>query len=87
MAHTPTTSPLACRHPWGAGIATVTPPCGPPSAADKAAKKKRGWELIIKLEGGGEIAVEVPGKKKRHEEGDRVRLTTGPGGATGVTKT
>ena len=57
-------------------------------AAGRAAskKKKRGWELVIRLEDGGEIAVEVPGKKKQYKEGDRVRLTTGPGGATGVTK-
>ena len=57
-------------------------------AAGKAAskKKKKGWELIIKIEGGEEIAIEVPGKQKQFSEGDRVRLTTGPGGATEVTK-
>jgi outer membrane lipoprotein SlyB len=57
-------------------------------AAGRAAskRKKKGWELIIKVEGGEEIAIEVPGKKKEFSEGDRVRLTTGPGGATKVTK-
>lgn len=57
-------------------------------AAGRAAskRKKKGWELIIKVEDGGEIAIEVPSKKKQFKEGDRVRLTTGPGGATKVTK-
>jgi outer membrane lipoprotein SlyB len=57
-------------------------------AAGRAAskRKKKGWELIIKVEGGEEIAIEVPGKQKQFNEGDRVRLTTGPGGATKVSK-
>jgi outer membrane lipoprotein SlyB len=55
-------------------------------SADKAAKRKKGWELIIKLEGAEEIAISIPGKKKQHAVGDRVRLTTAPNGQTQVNK-
>jgi outer membrane lipoprotein SlyB len=55
-------------------------------AVERAGKKKKGWELIIKIDGGEEIAINVPGKKKQYEEGDRVRLMTGPGGKTEVVK-
>lgn len=55
-------------------------------AIERAGKKKKGWELIIKIKGGEEIAINVPGKKKQYEEGDRVRLMTGPGGKTEVVK-
>lgn len=55
-------------------------------AMESASKKKKGWELIIKIEGGEEIAINVPGKKKRYDKGDRVRLQTGPGGKTEVVK-
>jgi len=55
-------------------------------AIEKAGKKKKGWELIIKIDGGEEIAVNVPGKKKQYDKGDRVRLMTGPGGKTEVVK-
>ena len=54
-------------------------------AADKAGRKKKGWQLIIKMEESGEeIGVPVVGKKKPdYDVGDRVRLLTG-GGKTQV---
>jgi len=52
---------------------------------EKAARKKKGWELIVQLDSGEEIGIGVPGKKKQYEEGDRVRLMTGGGGQTKVT--
>jgi outer membrane lipoprotein SlyB len=52
---------------------------------EKAARKKKGWELIIQLDNGEEIGIDVPGKKKLYNEGDRVRLMTGAGGQTKVT--
>jgi outer membrane lipoprotein SlyB len=55
-------------------------------AIEKSAKKKKGWELHIKLEGAGEIAIPVPGKKQEFKKGDQVRLATGPGGKTQVTR-
>jgi outer membrane lipoprotein SlyB len=56
-------------------------------AASNRARKKKGWQLIIRLEETGEeIGVQVPGKKKQHNVGDRVRLLTGPGGETQVKK-
>jgi outer membrane lipoprotein SlyB len=54
-------------------------------ASDRRARKKKGWQLIIRMEETGEeIGVQVPGKKKEHSAGDRVRLLTGPGGETQV---
>jgi len=53
-------------------------------AAEKSGRKKKGWELIIKVEGGEEIGVQIPGKKLKYEVGQRVRLMTGPGGETQV---
>jgi outer membrane lipoprotein SlyB len=54
-------------------------------AADKRASKKKGWQLIVKLEGNGEeIGVQVVGKKVDYKVGDRVRLLAGPGGQTQV---
>jgi outer membrane lipoprotein SlyB len=53
-------------------------------AAAKSAAKKKGWQLVVKLDNGQEIGVQVPGKKKKHEVGDRVRLMTGPDGKTQV---
>ena len=56
-------------------------------AADKKASKKKGWQLIVKLEGNGEeIGVQVVGKKVDYKVGDRVRLLTGPGGQTQVSR-
>lgn len=56
-------------------------------ASDRRARKKKGWQLIIRMEETGEeIGVQVPGKKKEHSAGDRVRLLTGPGGETQVKK-
>lgn len=65
------------------------------NAAEKAKGKKPGVELIIRLENGEEVAVELPVHKKKkrrikHNEiyapGDRVRLTSGNNGQTKVTK-
>ena len=56
-------------------------------ASDRRARKKKGWQLIIRMEETGEeIGVQVPGKKQEHKVGDRVRLLTGPGGETQVKK-
>jgi outer membrane lipoprotein SlyB len=55
-------------------------------AIEKAAKKKKGLELHIKLEGAGEIAVQVPNRKTKYKKGDKVRLTTSPSGQTQVTR-
>jgi outer membrane lipoprotein SlyB len=52
---------------------------------EKAAKKKKGWELIIKVDGGQEISIGIPGKKQGFHEGDRVRMTGAAGGQTKVT--
>jgi outer membrane lipoprotein SlyB len=49
-----------------------------------SAKKRKGWELIIKVEGGSEIAIDVPGKKQEYFPGERVRMITG--GAKGKTE-
>jgi outer membrane lipoprotein SlyB len=48
-------------------------------AADEAASVKQGTELIIKLDDGQEIAIQIPGDQK-YQPGDKVRLTTGPNG-------
>ena len=50
--------------------------------AESASRKKKGWSVIIKVEDGGEIAIDVPGKKKKYNPGDRVRIMTGAGGET-----
>ena len=56
-------------------------------AADRRARKKKGWQLIIRMEETGEeIGVQLPGKKQEHNPGDRVRLLTGPAGETQVKK-
>jgi outer membrane lipoprotein SlyB len=56
-------------------------------AAERGARKRKGWQLIIRLEETGEeIGVPIPGKKKPFEVGDRVRLLTSPGGKTQVTR-
>jgi outer membrane lipoprotein SlyB len=50
--------------------------------AESASRKKKGWSVIIKVDDGGEIAIDVPGKKKQYNPGDRVRIMSGPGGET-----
>jgi outer membrane lipoprotein SlyB len=51
-------------------------------AAEGASRKKKGWSVIVKVDDGGEIAIDVPGKKKQYNPGDRVRIMSGPGGET-----
>ena len=54
-------------------------------AAEKKARKKKGWTLVILLDGGEEIGIELPNRKERFETGDRVRLMRGSA-RTQVTK-
>lgn len=50
-------------------------------------KKRPGFEIIVRLEDGGEeIAIKVRGKQQQHFPGDRVRLMTGGDGKTEVVK-
>jgi len=59
------------------------------NAAEKAKKKKPGWDLIIRLDNGEEVGIQVPMNKKNRgifTPGDRVRMTTGPNGETRVNK-
>jgi len=49
------------------------------SAVAKSESVKPGTELVIKLESGQEIAIQIPGQQN-FLAGDRVRLTTGPNG-------
>jgi len=51
-------------------------------AAEGASRKKKGWSVIVKVDDGGEIAVDIPGKKQKYHPGDRVRIMSGPGGET-----
>ena len=60
-------------------------------AAEKAKKTRPGWELIIKLDNGKEIGIQVPMARKKKDRtsfspGERVRLMSGPGGQTSVTR-
>jgi len=59
------------------------------NAAEKAKKKKPGWELIILLDNGEEVGIQVPMDKHNRgifTPGDRVRMTSGPNGETRVKK-
>ena len=59
------------------------------NAAEKAKKKKPGWDLIILLDNGEEVGIQVPMNKKNRgvfSPGSRVRLTSGPNGETRVNK-
>ena len=49
---------------------------------ENASRKKKGWSVIVKIDDGGEIAIDIPGKKLKYNPGDRVRIMTGPGGET-----
>ncbi len=58
--------------------------------AEKAANKRPGWELIVRLDNGEEVGVQVPSPRKKRDRqtfrpGDRVRMMTGPNGQTQVT--
>lgn len=48
-------------------------------AAEQAASAKRGWQLIIRLDSGEDIGIQVPGRRRQYRPGDRVRLMTGAG--------
>jgi len=52
----------------------------------RSAKKRPGFELIIRLENGEEIAINVRGKRQAHYPGDRVRLMVGRDGNTEVVR-
>ena len=59
------------------------------NSAEKAKKKKPGWELIILLDNGEEVGIQVPMNKKNRgifAPGDRVRIMSGPNGQTRVNK-
>jgi outer membrane lipoprotein SlyB len=49
------------------------------AAASQPPPPQPGTELIIKLDSGEEIAIQIPGQQT-YLQGDRVRLTTGPNG-------
>ena len=54
-------------------------------AADQKQRDRPGWELIIRLDGGEEAAIQLPREAGSFLEGDRVRLMSGPSG-TRVTR-
>ncbi len=59
------------------------------NAAEKAKKKKPGWDLIIRLDNGEEVGIQVPMDKHNRgifTPGDRVRMMSGPNGETRVNK-
>jgi outer membrane lipoprotein SlyB len=59
------------------------------NAAEKSKKKKPGWDLIIRLDNGEEVGIQVPMNKKNRgifTPGSRVRMTSGPNGETRVNK-
>jgi outer membrane lipoprotein SlyB len=55
-------------------------------AIEKAASKKKGVELIIQMEDGGEIGIQLPKVQAGvYRQGDRVRMMTDRRGKTQVT--
>lgn len=46
---------------------------------EKASKKRKGVELLIKTEAGEEIAIQIPDRKGKFAKGDRVRLQSAEG--------
>ena len=54
-------------------------------AADQKQRYRPGWELVILLDGGDEVAIQLPREAGSFLEGDRVRLMSGPRG-TQVTR-
>lgn len=59
------------------------------NAAEKSKKRKPGWDLIIRLDNGEEVGIQVPMNKKNRgifTPGDRVRMMSGPNGQTRVNK-
>jgi len=55
------------------------------NGVEKKSRKKKGWSLIIRLDNGSEIGIDVPGKHQKFRPGDKVRLSTA-GGQTRVTR-
>lgn len=50
-------------------------------SADNKASRVKGWDLIIRLDRGDEVAVQLPHRREQLNAGDRVRVLTGAGGA------
>ena len=50
-------------------------------SAEKRASRVDGWDLIIRLDRGGEVAIQLPHRKEQFREGDKVRILMGGGGA------
>ncbi len=73
------------RGRWSAAR-SAAPPVGLP---EKASKKRPGLQLVVRLDNGEEVGVQVPLAKKKKNQvsyapGDRVRLMTGADGTTQV---
>ena len=49
-------------------------------SAAKRASRKKGWKLIIRLENGEEVGLDVPNRKDRFVPGDKVRILSSPQG-------
>jgi len=49
-------------------------------SADKKKAKKEGWALVIRLDSGEEVAVQLPHRKDQFKPGDWVRLLIGHNG-------
>jgi outer membrane lipoprotein SlyB len=50
-------------------------------SADEAAARVEGWELIVRLEHGNEVAIQLPHRREQFREGDKVRVLVGGAGA------
>ena len=50
-------------------------------SAERKASRVKGWDLIIRLDRGDEVAIQLPHRREKLNVGDRVRVLTGSGGA------
>jgi outer membrane lipoprotein SlyB len=50
-------------------------------SADEAAARVEGWDLIVRLEQGNEVAIQLPHRREQFREGDKVRLLVDGAGA------
>ena len=50
-------------------------------SAERKASRVKGWDLVILLERGDELAIQLPHRRQQLQPGDRVRVVTGSGGA------